>query len=478
MGGFLIIDIGTSSIRVTVSGENMTAQDSLSVKRIAPPRFDISAEWQIIADMIRQMTSRGHKITGVAAISLLGWVAVDAQMQPVSYAHTYMDQQNELLEILKEHFDHHQFFNITGRRYSAELGGLKLLRLKKDSPELYQNTACFFSVKDFINSYLTGVCAMDHCMACFTGLWDIRAYAWNKPIADALKIDIDKLPRVVSPGHIIGYITPSASEYLGLPIGIPVVAGVSDGSAGILGAGGIHPKDAVSVMGTTDVFYVITDQPVSDASCNCCINHHPLPGLWMMGGPTGISGGALDWLVSFLGNAYSLAELESLAADLRPGSDGVLFIPSLTGERTPFWQPDVRGSIVGLQPEHHKQHVYRAAMEANGYTIRRISELCVDAGISIEKIIAIGGGAKSDLWLKIKSDITGTCIVTSPILEATTRGGAILTHMALGGELKDIPPLLCFDPIIPNPMTHELYATPYWRYLRLLELLGSWYAEG
>lgn len=475
----LIIDIGTSSVRVSLLDETLSKVDSAVAERTAEICFDVEKEWQSIRCLVRQLTcehATDCKITGIAVSALVGWVACDREHRALTECMTYMHQCPEQLKEMLGRISADEIYRINGRRPTPELGALKLAMLKKQHREIYDQITSFLTLKDFINLRLTGIDAIDPTSACYSLVFDVNTCGWNKELIEILGIDCKKVPRLLDSTKQLGAILPTVAEDLGVPPRTPVTVGGPDGSTGILGAGGIHPHTAVSVMGTTDVFFAISERKILEHSGSLVTNPHVVPGLWLVGGPMGMSGGTLNWYQKrFLREAYSLKELDVLAALLEPGSSGVRFLPSLAGERTPFWNSQLRGTIAGLEPTSSAEHLHRAVLEANGYTTRRICELCSQSGIDFSEIIAIGGGSKSDVWLQIKADITGKRLSVADVQEATTLGSAILVSLSSGVSLSQIPKLKIRKTLIPNPVNMTKYDPLYDNYLRFYENACNFY---
>jgi xylulokinase len=180
---------------------------------------------------------------------------------------------------------------------------------------------------------------------------------------------------------------------------------------------------------------------------------------------------------SLLGNSHDLASLDSLSEPVGEGSEGVYFVPGLSGERVPFWNPDIRGTIFGLGKQHRIQHLYHAVMESNGFTIRGILDIICRTGLAVKRIIAIGGGAKSALWLRIKSDITGKPVIAPENNEATTLGCTKLAILACDPDTAFTFETPNTIEIEPNKENGEKYTEFYKRYLKLIELCSEFYTE-
>jgi len=478
--GILTVDIGSSSLRVSLFDGELNLIDTLSEKCATEIHPDVEAYWASIEAMARRLvgTHGSLEVRAIGVSALVGWVFVDERGLLVAPVFSWMDQRKVQQHALLKAMDGAEFSDRTGRRLSAEQGGLKLRYLKDDLPGTYGCTARMLSIKDYINFRFCGIFGMDHTTACYTALFNVHDLSWDEAIIRALDVDAAKLPRLFAGGAVLGTVLPEVAGSLGLSTETVVVTCGPDGSVAVLGAGGVKPGDAVSVMGTSDVFFAVSSERVLDADRHLVTNPHVLSGLWLIGGPLGMAGGALEWYAStLLDGRYTLDQLNALGVAVPPGADDLLFLPSLTGERTPFWNPAVRGTVAGLTRDHGPGHLFRALMEANSFAIRRILDVLDGLGVPVEHISAIGGGADSELWLRIKADVCGVRVDVPQSLEATTRGCALLAWRALNGKkpLPETPPLR--RSLEAEPVGHARYARSYARYLRLMALAEAFYAS-
>ena len=467
---YLIIDIGTSSLRVAVENENLEIEKIEIFKRIAEPVFDPEDEWKTIRSMLKKLISKDEKYEAIIASALVGWVGVDEKGNAVTLCYSYAHQCTDEYEEFLRKNTNEQVFPVNGRRVSAELGVFKIQYLRKKYPEIYKQIYKFISLKDFINGKLCGKLAIDHTSACYTMLYDIRKAQWSEALIARAGVDKKLLPELIRPYEIVDFVTEKACQEIGVQETIPVVAGSVDGSTGILGGGGTSARKAVSVMGTTDVFFIVTQTPVEDKSQNLVINPHVVPGLWLVGGPMGMFGGTLEWYTNHvLEKSKSLEELNKEAEQVTPGSEGVNVFPSLSGERTPFWNPHMSGIIWGIKPFHKSKHIYRAMLEANGYAVKKIMELGTASGVACDYVIALGGGSKSDIWLKIKADIIGKSMKRTSIEEATMAGACKLAMLATGIPVETFPDIPIEKEFIPDANVNQIYGQLYRAYMQLHE---------
>ena len=466
MDQYLIVDIGTSSLRVVVLDDGLNALDSRVVKRSAPTCFDAEAEWGKICEMTRSLTGAHRRLRAIAVSSLLGWVAVDSEGRAVTPCYSYMHQAAEPFRRFRETYADEAIYEICRRRITPEMPAFQLQHLRDQEPDLYAAIDRLLSLKDFINLKLTGQAAMDHTTAGYTMMYDIAHKTWSDRSLEMLQLDDRRLPKLLHPWEALGTLRPELAEDLGLEAACPVTVGSVDGSTGIFGAGGCASGTMVSVMGTTDTCFTVMDRIIPDASGSLAVNPHVLPGLWLAGGPMGMYGGTLEWLLNNVMNgSKSMKEMDLLAAEVAPGCGGVQMIPTLAGERAPFWLPEMRGTVIGLAHEHHAGHIFRAIMEANGYALRKMAELLQAGGADIQQVLATGGGSSSDLWLQIKADILNIPIFRANVKEATVDGSCMLAMLATGTPVGALPISSAGRVFEPNPDAVQAYNQLYSRYL-------------
>lgn len=475
MKNYLIIDIGTSSLRVAIMNEKLDILRTEVKKRSVEVCFSAEEEWQNLFCMMKQIIqSEKREMDGIAVSSLLGWVGIDKDGNAVTPCYSYMHQCIEEYEEFRQKYTDDIIYPISRRCISSELAIFKLLELKKNHQDIYGKMSKFISLKDFINRKITGIAAIDHTSASYTMLYDVQNEEWSQDILEYSGLDREKLANLVRPYEAVGHPLDEIAAELGISSDIPVAAGSVDGSTGILGAGAVNAKTAVSVMGTTEVFFMVEDRLPFDKTKSIIVNPHVIPGLWLVGGPMGMYGGTLDWMLNNIMNrAFSVKQMDELAGNIPAGSEGVVFVPSLAGERAPFWNPQVRGTVVGMEYKHKAEHLFRAIMEANGYSIRKTVETGRDNGVCFDRVYAIGGGSKSDVWLQLKADIIGTAFERPAIEEATMAGACLLAMMA--GGIKALPKAKVIKSFSANMKEKEKYDFYYEKYMRIHDKIVDLY---
>ncbi len=251
--------------------------------------------------------------------------------------------------------------------------------------------------------------------------------------AELVKAGIDplRLAPAVPFGTPLGGLRAAAAALLDLPAGIPVVAGVNDGTASMLGAGLLEPGDAVDTGGASGGFGVYIDRPLEIPGTFSA--PAPIEGRWVLGGAMAATGAALDWLQgAVLDDQWSLDELLDEAATVAPGADGLVFLPYLAGERAPIFDERARAVLFGLTLGHSRRHIARAILEGAAFAVRHVAEPIVAAGATVTEMRLAGGPARSDLWARIKADVTGFSVAIPRVGETAVLGAAILAAVGAG----------------------------------------------
>jgi sugar (pentulose or hexulose) kinase len=281
---------------------------------------------------------------------------------------------------------------------------------------------------------------------------------------------IERLPVEVDTGSIVGPLTSEAGKALGLPAGIPVVAGMVDSVASIHGAGLLDAGDAVDTGGTSGGLAVYWDRAVDVPGA--WVGPAPIADRWIVGGAMNATGKALDWLASsVLGGSATPESLVAEAAGVAPGAEGVVFLPYLAGERSPIWDAGARGAFVGLTLSHGRAHLARAVLEAAALALRHVATPILAAGLRIDELVVTGGTARDDTWNRIKADVLDVTVAVPAVREAAVLGAAIIGSTAVGWHADvraAIGAMVRIDHRIePDPALAARYDALYEAYVKL-----------
>jgi xylulokinase len=415
------IDLGTTGIKVGVCSPDgrllSLAARQYPMEHPSPgaAEQDPAAWWAALVATTRQaMTDVSVEVT---AITVAGQgptlVAVDASDAPVRRAICWMDtransEQAELSDKL----------GLDG----FLLGNLpKIAWMNRHEPSLAANVRWFLSAWDYLTMKLAGraITAMP-----------VTGSQASPDLAAAAGLDAMRIPETVAWGTVIGKLTASAAAELSLPAACSVVAGANDALASYAGSGVKAAGQSINNSGTSGGFAVYWQDETSIPG----VYSIPaiVPGLRLFGGAMSATGLSLDWLRRVAGPELSVETILAEAATAPPGSDGLVYLPYLAGERSPLWDGDARASFVGLETRHTRAHLARAVLEAAGYAIRHVAEPIVQAGVVVSEMRPCGGGAKSDIWNQVKADTTGFPVAVPEVVETAVVGAGILGSVGLG----------------------------------------------
>jgi len=434
---FLGIDLGTTRTKVgllTADGDPLGFGRSTHAMDVDPSigraEQDPEAWWAGLGAAVREAmaaaggrASRGAAVEPVA-ICVVGHgptlTAVDAEGRPVRPAITWLDTRASREQAELE--------SATGLRGWA-LGVLPAaLWLERHEPEAAARSRWYLNSWEALALRLSGEAAATVVPGA-AGVW--------RETPGPTPPDLDRVAPEVSAGTVLGGLTAEAADHLGLPVGIPVVAGLVDAFASFHGARMLEPGDAIDVGGAAGGFGVYAIEAVQVAGG--FTTPAPLPGLYSVGGAMAATGAALDWFSSdVLGGSYQIDDLIDAAAVLEPGSEGLIFLPYLAGERSPLWDPTARGAFAGLTLRHGRAHLVRAILEAAALAIRHVAEPMLAAGLEVRAMRACGGPSRSEAWNQIKADVTGFSVEVPRVRETAAVGAAIVAAVGAGTH-PDLP---------------------------------------
>ncbi len=333
-----------------------------------------------------------------------------------------------------------EVFAIAGNRLApGAFSATSMVWIKEQEPQVFAATRTFVHATGYLVYRLTGRLTMDFSNASMTLLFDPAKRRWSEDLCDLIGVPRAKLPAAVGAWDVVGAVTADAGEALGLPGGIPVVAGGNDSTCSMLGAGVVEPGMVLESIGTSIVLAYVTDRPVCDARLmqRC----HVVPDRWVTVAGMSTPGAAYRWFRDELGAAERAAAqrqtdpyllMDAAAARSPPGARGLLFLPYLSGERSPIWNPKARGVLFGLTLRHTRGDVLRSILEGGAYAVRDNLDVFAERGLPVQAIRITGGGARSSLWRQIMADVLGVPLQTLATVETATLGAAILAGCGAG----------------------------------------------
>jgi xylulokinase len=469
-GSLIGLDVGTSGARavaIDLNGHVIAAASEgypLSTPRPGWTEQDPEQWWVASQAVLNQVVSQlsdpplGVGLTG----QMHGSVFLDAADSVIRPALLWSDQRtaNECRTIT-EKVGRERLIEITGNPAVTGFQAPKILWLRENEPADYARVRKVLLPKDYIRLRLTGESATDASDASGTLLLDLRRRAWSDEILQALEIPRGWLPTVFEGPQVTGNITSAAAATTRLPAGLPVAAGGGDNAAAAVGNGIVREGLISSSIGTSGVVFADSEtlriEPHGRLHAFC----HAIPGRYHLMGVTLSAGGSLRWWRDASGSGLDYEALSALAATAPPGSEGLVFLPYLTGERTPHLDPVARGAFVGLNLRHSQAHLTRAVMEGVTYSLKDCLDLMVALGIPVTEVRATGGGARSPMWRQLQADVFGLPVHRTLIEEGPAFGAALLAGVA-SGVYSDVFEAcaviqLGHESNAPNLELHELY---------------------
>jgi xylulokinase len=450
MSLLLGIDIGTSSVKVVLfdpdSGSVVAvANREYPIHKPAPDRAEQNPDdwWNATVEIVQQVIQRTGR-RDVVAIGLCGqmhgFAMVDAAHQSIHPAIIWADQRSatecaELIDLLGAD----RYAAIAGTLPATGFMASTLLWMRHHDPALLERIHQVMLPKDYVRLKLTGNIVTDPSDAAATALFDISTATWSAVIIDRAGLPSAIFPPVLGSQALAGELTVSAAESLGLPSGIPVVVGSADQPAQGIGNGIIAPgKAAISISSGGQVVTPILRRGTNTIPTDPRLHvfNHTIPQMWYILGAILSAGLSLRWLrhISGLDDFGSKAyeQFSAEAGTVRPGADGLLFLPYLTGERTPHMDSKARGGFIGLSAYHERGHLARAVMEGVAFALRQALEISNRLGGEVESVIATGGGMESAVWRQILADVLGLPLQKSLMSEQTGIGAALLAGVGIG----------------------------------------------
>jgi len=479
------IDAGTSSVKAVLLDlrGNLCAVCSAEypLHHVRPAWVEQNPEdwWQATCKAIREALSKvpngPERVLGLAVSSQAPTLlALDGNGQPLRPAMIWMDRRAEAEAVrLAELLGAGEIHRITGNRPDAFYVAARLLWLHDHEPEVLKRTWKFAQVNGYINYRLTGRLTVD---TSHSVLMQMRNYAtgeWSEALCAACGVDPEQFPEILEAHRVQGVVTAQAAAASGLRAGTPVMAGTVDSPTAALEAGVSEPGIAVEMTGTSTVVIIPNDRGLTEPALIAM--PHALPGIHLLLGAMTSSGGSLRWFRDQLGESETQAAREQggdafdlltrQAAQAGQGSDGVIFLPYMMGERSPLWHTNARGVFFGLSLATGKGAMVRSILEGAAFALRHNVEVATRAGAEVREMRSVGGCSRSDLWNQIKADVLGMPVLLPHTSVGSPYGAAILAGIGVG-VFPDVRQALSemvrldrrFEP---DPARHEKYTRIY-----------------
>jgi sugar (pentulose or hexulose) kinase len=440
------VDIGSQSTKacaVNTEGE-VLASSSYSYEICYPKpgwaEEDSKLWWNGVEQTLKNILNKVSP-KEVSAVAISGQaptiIPIDRNGEPLMPAIIWMDSRSkEETKIIQEKIGDKRAFNLSGNRIDPYFGGVKYLWLKRNRPEIYKKTWKICQSHSFPIFKLTGEVVTDYSTAGLCSpIYDYSKRRWSESICEELDLNAELLPKIMSSSGIAGEVTSEASEEVGLKKGTPVIAGGADFATSLLSVGAVEEGDASIILGSACNLVIPMSSPKFDERLLGTM-HAVKDTYAVLGGCS--AGGILRWMKDQILEAESLQLsdsgtsiyeiMDNKAAQLPIGSEGLIMFPYFNGGLAPIWNPNMRGIYFGLTPKHGKAHLFRAVLEATGYTFLYIASIVAENGIHPKMIYGVNGGTRSKLWCQILSDI-----LDIPIAHVKDNIGAPLGDAILAG---------------------------------------------
>ncbi len=404
-------------------------------------------------------------------------VLCDKDMNPLRDAIHWTDSRSRAQSAyLREKYGE-RIFELTYHKPDTIWTLPQLLWVKENEPEVFGKISNILFEKDYLRYLLTGVVCTDNIEAQGSMLFDSAKGEWSAEICDMIGLPVSVLPRIVRPTDIIGSITEEGAALTGLKAGIPVICGTTDTVMEVFASGATGAGDTTVKLATAGRICVITDKAFPDRDV---VNYsHIIDGLWYPGSATKAAASSLRWYRDTFGGDYR--ELDDGAAGVTVGCDGLVFHPYINGELTPYADPRLCGSFVGIRSGHTKAHFTRAVLEGVAFSLLHSKKKLESLGIKCaQRATLIGGGAKSPLWQSIVADCLDIELNVTDSSDSSL-GSAMLAGVAMGVfESAEAAAKACIHvnkTVKPNKENHEKYMKLFQEYVRVHDALAPIYGD-
>ena len=445
MGVVLGVDVSTTATKaILVDGAGRVVGIASSEYGFEVPHplwaeQDPGLWWTAARDAIpRALAGAGLSGRDVEAVGLTGQmhglVLLDAADEVIRPAILWNDQRTSAeCDAIRAAIGPAHLVEVTGNDALAGFTAPKLAWVRAREREAWDRAAHVLLPKDYVRLMLTGVHATDKADGSGTILFDLAARDWSPEMLAALRIDPAWMPPTFEGPEVTGVVTASAAAETGLREGTPVVAGGGDQAANAVGVGAVSPGLVALSVGTSGVTFAVTDRPLFEPAGRVHAFCHAAPGRWHLMSVMLSAAGSLRWFRDALAPGEAFGDLAAAAGEVPAGSEGLLFLPYLSGERSPHPDPLARGAFVGLTLAHDRRHLTRAIMEGVAFGLRDGLDLMVEAGMPRPaQILGSGGGTASPVWRQILADVLDASIATPSTTEGAAYGAAVLAAVGAG----------------------------------------------
>lgn len=487
----LAIDQGTSGCKMTIFDVegNVIADTTRTYETYYPHEDwveqDCEQWWNVIVDGIKEMLiekeidASAIKGIGVDGIS---WacIPIDRNGNVLYPTMIWLDRRaKEEAEWMKEVAGEKNLIDLNGNPVDACYITPKMLWLKQHHPDVFKKTYKFLQSNSFIVYRLTGKLSQDYSQGYGFHFFNMKTGALDETMATTLGLSTDLIAPFYHSHDIVGGITEAVAKMTGLQVGTPVVAGGLDAACCTLGAGVIRLGQTQEQGGQAGGMSIVTDTPLIHDKL--ILGYHVVPDKWLLQGGTTGGGGTLNWFNKELGSlekemakekhVSSFQVMSEEAETIPPGSDGLIFLPYMKGERSPLWNSKAKGVFYGITFDKTRSHMIRSMMEGVAYSLRHNIETAEEVDAPVTVLTSVGGSSNSSVWTQMKADMLGRTIQVPYSDYATTLGSALLAGVGVG-LYKDFEEAIQKTVRVqktyePNPDHKKAYDEGYESYLKL-----------
>lgn len=394
-------------------------------------------DWWNAAKTALKKVCENAKNGNIAGIGLSGQmhslVLLDKDNNVIRPAILWCDQRTSAeCEDIERIIGHDRLIEITANPALPGFTASKIMWVKKNEPENFDKICHILLAKDYIRFMLTGEYATEVSDASGMQLLDVKNRCWSAEVCEKLGVKMNWLAKVYESCEVTGRIAPGIAKTTGLPEGIPVAGGGGDNACAAIGTGVCKDGKAFTTIGTSGVVFAHTSKPIIDPKGRIHTFCAAVPGEWHVMGVTQAAGLSLNWFRNNLASEVSYAEIDKECEKLPIGSEKLIYLPHLMGERTPILDSDARGVFFGLSAMHTKFHMARSVIEGVSYSLYSCLEVLDEVGVTTNDMALCGGGGKSKFWHEMIADVYGKNVKTMLSNEGASLGAAILGGVAAG----------------------------------------------
>ena len=444
---FLGIDLGTTGTKIVAMNHKGELIKSASAEyQILNPKQQFAEQnpdywWNAVKNLTNKIFKEKPELkNSIAAVGIAGQmhthVYLDQDNNLLRNAITWMDQRSQPIvdRINSQEENKELIFKITANFLTPTYTAPNIIWVKENQPEIYAKTKKILLAKDYVKFKLTGKMVTDYSDAAGTMLFDTKNMKWSDELFDLYQIEKSLMPSLAPSAAVIAEISEKAAEITGIPAETPVINGSADHAAAALGAGVTDPGEVAAILGTAGVISVVSDKRIGDPDERIFCWNYCLEDKWVNLAPMQTAGAALNWFKNNFDedNKNAFNNYNQNIINIEAGSDGLIFLPYLMGERAPIWDSDAKGVFFGLRMNHSKYHFVKAIMEGVSFAFKNNLEVMEELGIEINEMKFLGGGSKSENWMEIMAGVLNKKIKVVIGSETGALGISIMCGLALG----------------------------------------------